>query len=184
MEPKRNGLERWLGEWRIAINVSKNSAIILARAGRRSIQPLPVTLVGEPIQTVKTIRYLGVTPESHWRSSPAMANSAQRIAFGAYQPSAFRIPWQKFCVIFLNCKSNARVFDADSRHGPHSPLPQARCLHLSAYKKVAFATEAVWAQNPDSQPRKVLSLQQLVQCHLGASLLQEQSRPSAWLQNR
>jgi len=32
-------LERWLTEWRIAINVSKRSAIIIARAGRRFIQP-------------------------------------------------------------------------------------------------------------------------------------------------
>ena len=32
-------LERWLTEWRIAINVSKSSAIIFTRAGRRFIQP-------------------------------------------------------------------------------------------------------------------------------------------------
>ena len=32
-------LERWLNEWRIAINVSKSSVIIFARAGRRFIQP-------------------------------------------------------------------------------------------------------------------------------------------------
>jgi len=56
-----NDLQRWLSEWRIAINVSKSSAIIFARAGRRFIQPQPVTLFGEPIQWVETIRYLGVT---------------------------------------------------------------------------------------------------------------------------
>ena len=39
-------LERWLTEWRIAINVSKSSAIIFARAGRRFIQPRSVTLFG------------------------------------------------------------------------------------------------------------------------------------------
>ena len=37
-------LERWLTEWRIAINVSKSSAIIFAHAERRFIQPRTVTL--------------------------------------------------------------------------------------------------------------------------------------------
>jgi hypothetical protein len=32
--------------------------IIFARAGRRFIQPRPVTLSGEPIQWVDTTRYL------------------------------------------------------------------------------------------------------------------------------
>jgi hypothetical protein len=39
-------LQRWLTEWKIAINVSKSSAIIFARAGRRYIQPRPVTPFG------------------------------------------------------------------------------------------------------------------------------------------
>jgi retron-type reverse transcriptase len=34
-----NDLHRWLSEWRIAINVSKSTAIIFARAGRHFIQP-------------------------------------------------------------------------------------------------------------------------------------------------
>jgi hypothetical protein len=54
-----NDLQRWLSEWRIAINVSKSTAIIFARAGRRLIQPRPVTLFGEPIEWVETTRYLG-----------------------------------------------------------------------------------------------------------------------------
>ena len=54
-------LERWLTEWRIAINVSKSSVIIFARAGRRFIQPRSVTLFGETINWVDTICYLGVT---------------------------------------------------------------------------------------------------------------------------
>jgi hypothetical protein len=45
-----NELQRWLSKRRIAINVSKSSAIIFARAGQRSIQLRPVTLFGEPIQ--------------------------------------------------------------------------------------------------------------------------------------
>jgi hypothetical protein len=54
-------LQWWLAEWRIAINVSKSSAIFFARAGRRYIQPRPVIHFGEPIKWVDTIRYLGVT---------------------------------------------------------------------------------------------------------------------------
>jgi hypothetical protein len=54
-----NDLQRCLSEWRIAINVSKSTAIIFARAGRRFVQSRPVTLFGEPIQWVDTTRYLG-----------------------------------------------------------------------------------------------------------------------------
>ena len=41
----------WLSEWRIAINVSKSTALIFARARRHFIRPRPVTLFGEPIDT-------------------------------------------------------------------------------------------------------------------------------------
>ena len=54
-------LQRWLNEWRIAINISNRGAMIFARAGRRFIQPRPETLFGEPIQWVETTRYLWVT---------------------------------------------------------------------------------------------------------------------------
>jgi hypothetical protein len=39
LESYLNDLQRWLSEWRIAINVSKSTAIIFARPGRRFIQP-------------------------------------------------------------------------------------------------------------------------------------------------
>ena len=61
LESYLNNLQRWLGSWRIAINVSKSTAIIFARAGRRFIRPRPVTLFGEPIEWVENTRYLGVT---------------------------------------------------------------------------------------------------------------------------
>ena len=56
-----NDLQRLLSEWRIAINVSKSSAMVFARAGRRFSHPRPVTLLGEPIQWVDTTRFLDVT---------------------------------------------------------------------------------------------------------------------------
>ena len=54
-----NELQRWSTEWRIAINASKSTAIIFARARRRFIEPRRVTLFGEPIEWVDTTRYQG-----------------------------------------------------------------------------------------------------------------------------
>jgi hypothetical protein len=62
LESYLNELQRWLSEWRIAINVSKSTATIFARTGRRFIQPRPVTLFGEPIEWVETTRYVGGNP--------------------------------------------------------------------------------------------------------------------------
>jgi len=59
LESYLNDLQLWLSEWRIAINVSKSTAIIFACAGRHFIQPRPVTLFGEPILWIDTTRYLG-----------------------------------------------------------------------------------------------------------------------------
>jgi hypothetical protein len=44
-----------LSEWIISINVSKSTAIIFARAGRRFIEPRPVTLFGEAIEWVEPL---------------------------------------------------------------------------------------------------------------------------------
>ena len=63
-------------------------------------------------------------PAGQLRPLPAMAKSTKRIAFGADQPSAFQLPWLRFSMIFLSCKANARVYDAKSGHGPHSPPPR------------------------------------------------------------
>jgi hypothetical protein len=54
-------LERWLRDWRIAINVSKSTALLFVKAARRIQRPRAVQFLGEPIQWVETARYLGVT---------------------------------------------------------------------------------------------------------------------------
>ena len=54
-------LVRWLRELRIAINVSKSTAMLFAKAGRSIPKLRPVWLFGEPIQWVDTSRYLRVT---------------------------------------------------------------------------------------------------------------------------
>jgi len=61
LESHLNELQRWLSEWRIAINICMSTAIIFVSAGRSSIQPQPVTLFGEAIDWVDTNRYLGLT---------------------------------------------------------------------------------------------------------------------------
>jgi len=86
-------------------------------------------------------------PAGQSRPSSAMAKSTKRIALGADQTSAFRLPWLRFSVIFLSCKANSRVYDAKSGHDPHSPPPGA-AASPKRLKKVAnlqFATEPVWA---------------------------------------
>jgi hypothetical protein len=62
-------LERWLREWKIAINVSKSNAILFAKAAWRIPRPRLVQFLGEPIECVDTARYLGVTLYSRltWR---------------------------------------------------------------------------------------------------------------------
>ena len=54
-------IERWLSEWRIAINVSKCSAMLFAKTGRHIPKPRAVQLFGEPIQWVDNARYREVT---------------------------------------------------------------------------------------------------------------------------
>ena len=61
LETYLSDLERWLSKWRIAINVSKSSAMLFSKTGRRIPKPREVRLVGEPIQWVDDARYLGVT---------------------------------------------------------------------------------------------------------------------------
>ena len=75
-------LQRWLSEWRPAINVSMSTAIIFTRAGRRFIQPRPVTLFGEPIQWVNTTRYLGVTLDKRLTWSPHIDQVRKKTAQG------------------------------------------------------------------------------------------------------
>jgi hypothetical protein len=51
----------WLRDWRLAINVSKSTAVLFAKAARRVQKSRPVQFPGEPIEWVETVRYLGVT---------------------------------------------------------------------------------------------------------------------------
>ena len=80
LESQLNDFQRWLSEWRLAINVSKSTAIIFARARRRFIQPRPVTLLGEPIQWIDTTRYLGLALDTRLIWSPHIDQVRKRTA--------------------------------------------------------------------------------------------------------
>jgi hypothetical protein len=80
LESYLNDLQRWLSEWRIAINVSKSIAIFCARAGRRFIQPRPVRLFEEPIEWVDRTRYLGVILDTRLTWSPDIDQVRKRTA--------------------------------------------------------------------------------------------------------
>jgi hypothetical protein len=54
-------LERWLRDWRIAMKVSKSTALLFAKAPRPIQKPRTVQFLGEPRQWVDTARYFGVT---------------------------------------------------------------------------------------------------------------------------
>jgi hypothetical protein len=60
METYLRELERWLSERRIAFNISKSSATLFAKTGRRIPKLRSVQFFGEPIQWVDDARYLGV----------------------------------------------------------------------------------------------------------------------------
>jgi hypothetical protein len=61
LETYLNRIELWLRDLRIAINVSKSTALLFAKTTRCIQRRRPVQLFGEPIQWVDTARYLGVT---------------------------------------------------------------------------------------------------------------------------
>jgi hypothetical protein len=63
-------LERCLRAWRIAINVSKSNAMFVTQAGWRSSKTRPVQFLGQPIQWVDIVRYLGVIFDRRMTWSP------------------------------------------------------------------------------------------------------------------
>jgi hypothetical protein len=50
LEAYLSRLERWLWDWRIAINVSKSTAVVSVKTERRVQEPRPMQFLGEPIE--------------------------------------------------------------------------------------------------------------------------------------
>ena len=49
LESYRTDLDRWMREWRIAINIFKSNTMLFAKAGWRVAKPRPVQFIGKPI---------------------------------------------------------------------------------------------------------------------------------------
>jgi hypothetical protein len=62
LETYLSDLERWLSEWRIAINVSKSSAMLSVKARRPIHQLRGLQLFEEPIHWADEARYFGGNP--------------------------------------------------------------------------------------------------------------------------
>jgi len=115
LESSLNDFQRWLNEWWIASNVSKSTEIIFARAGRRFIQPRPVTHFVEPIQWVDTTRYLVVILDTRltWSSPPIRSGRGLlkrwvcwvqcwigRVISASWRPAVNNLAW--LVLTFLN----------------------------------------------------------------------------------
>jgi hypothetical protein len=64
LETYLSDLQRWLREWRIAINVSKSNEMLSPKAAWRIPRHRQVHFFGQPMQWVDTARYLGVNLNS------------------------------------------------------------------------------------------------------------------------
>jgi hypothetical protein len=62
-------LQHWLRDWRIAINVSKSTALLFVEAARSTQKARPDQILGEPTQWVETARYLWVTLDTQLTQS-------------------------------------------------------------------------------------------------------------------
>jgi hypothetical protein len=88
----------WLSEWRIAVNVSKRSAMLFVKTGSPVPKPRSLRLFGEPIQWVDTARYFGMTLD-------------KRLTWSAYIDQARRKAAQMLGTRgpFLNRRSNLSI---------------------------------------------------------------------------
>ena len=73
-------------------------------------------------------------PEGQSRPSSAVDNSAKRIAFGADHRSAFRLQWLRFFRVFSSVIRQMPGYKIQSVGTARTQLPQARRLHLNAWK--------------------------------------------------
>jgi hypothetical protein len=59
LETYLNRLDLWVRDWKMAINVSKSTAVLFAKTTKRVQRPRPPKLFEELIKWVETARYLG-----------------------------------------------------------------------------------------------------------------------------
>jgi hypothetical protein len=113
--------------------VSESTAIILARAGRRFIQPRPVTLFGVPIEWVDTTCYLVVTLDTRLTWSPHIDQFRRRAAqrLGMLDPLLNRKSDLSVRNGVLLYKQLIRPMRGDPQHPPMSG--RCRCCNPSVF---------------------------------------------------
>jgi hypothetical protein len=85
LETYLNRPELWLRDWRIAINVSNSTAVLVTKTTRRVQRPSPPQPFGELIQWAVSARYLGVTLDTAYlvgSRQPATEEGGSRIGLG------------------------------------------------------------------------------------------------------
>ena len=130
-----NDLERRLCEWWIA-TVSTSIAIMFARAGRRFIQPLPVTPFGEPIEWVYTTRDLVVTLNTRLTWSPHIPRSGRGLFNGW-------VCWAPFWIGRVICQERSPLYKQVIRTmltPSVGPLPAPMSRGYRCYNPSVFAS--------------------------------------------
>jgi len=118
------------------------------------------------------------------RPSPAMSKSTKRIALGADQPRALRLPWG--FPWFSSVLRQMPGYSMQSRGTARTSLHQAWRFYLSAWQ-TSHNTSMRQSQSglgtqAANHPKFITPI--LNPGQPGPSLWQDKSRPSAWLQNR
>lgn len=132
LETYHSDLELWLSEWRIAITLSKSTAMHFAKAGRHIPKPRPVQLVGQPIHWVDTVRYLGATLDTRltWSTHIYQVRKKSAETLGVLGP-------------LLNRRSDLSIRNESSSVQAALPSNDRRRLpHLEIHRSLAYQETA------------------------------------------
>jgi hypothetical protein len=139
LETYLNKPQLWLRDWRIATNVSKNTALLFAKTTRCIQRPCPVRLFGEPIQWVDKARYLGVTLRTRLTLSAHVNHLGRKAAqrLGVLGPP---LTGRAVCPLRTACcsTSSSSVVLWTTHAQPGGPLPtptsvSCRCCSPSVF---------------------------------------------------
>jgi hypothetical protein len=140
-------LERCLRDWRIAINVSKSTAVLFVKAARRIQKPRAVQFLGEPIQWVETARHLGVTLDTQltWSTHVNQVGKKAAQRLGVLGPLLNRRSGLSVRNGVLLYKQFIRpMMDYACPISRSAARSYVRKLQVLQYKCLRIATKAAW----------------------------------------